>query len=222
MPDPLPILRCRRTDTPPPLDGLLDRAPWRDAEAAALRMYDGAPPSYRTLVRALWTDAELHVAFECEDPEPAGTMTRRDDALFNDGNVVEVFLDPAGAGQTYFEFEVNPLGTIMDLFYDRLDRNWREAVKWDAPDARTAVRIERDAAGRPVGWCAQLAVPFANFHTAPRRPPAAGDVWRVNFYRYNTVSTLPGDDKLELYAWSPTMEKRFDLPARFGTLVFDR
>jgi hypothetical protein len=208
---------CRRITGDFPVDGRLDATFWRAAEPVQLRLYNGGQPTHRTLVRTLWSTTRLYVGFECEDPEPTGTMTQRDAPLFEDGNVVEMFLDPQGTGQTYFEFEVNPLGTLMDLFFDRLDRDWHEAVRWNS-DAISGAQIQFEpSTGIPIGWTAELSVPFKDFHTA--RPPRCGDIWRANFCRYNTYSELPGD-KLELYTWSSTMEKRFGLPHRFGYLEF--
>lgn len=216
----LPRLLCQRTRSEIVIDGGLDKPQWGRAARADLMLYSGGRPTHGTVVRALWSASDLYVGFECQDPEPAASMSRRDDPLFQEGNVVELFVDPAGEGTSLFEFEVNPLGTLMDLFYDRLDMDWREAVKWNAEGVRAAARIIRDGStGQPTGWTAELAVPLTNFHTASRVPPRPGDVWRVNFYRYNTISTLPGDH-LELYGWSPTFEKRFNLPHRFGFLEF--
>jgi hypothetical protein len=217
--DPVPRILCHRIQSTLTIDGSLDKDGWRRAQRASLRLFSGEPPIYNTTVGALWNDDDLYIGFQCDDPEPVGTMTRRDDPLFNDGNVVELFVDPAGEGETFFEFEVNPLGTLMDLFFDRLDRDWRDAVRWDADGIRTAVQIQHDpATAAPAGWTVELAIPFKNFHTAAH-PPRPGHTWRCNFFRYNTVSTLPGD-RLELSAWSPTFEKRFDLPQRFGHLQF--
>lgn len=216
----LPRLSCQLVRSKLVIDGSLESPAWREAADAPLMLYSGGRPTYGTMVRTLWSSSELYVGFECQDPEPTATMRRRDEPLFQEGNVVELFLDPAGNGTSLFEFEVNPLGTLMDLFYDPLNMDWRDAVKWNGQGVRAAARIIRDGStGQPTGWTAELAVPLKNFQTASRVPPRPGDVWRVNFYRYNTVSTLPGDH-LELYAWSPTLEKRFNLPHRFGFLEF--
>lgn len=80
------------------------------------------------------------------------------------------------------------------------------------------MRIQRDPTSqKPTGWTTELCVPLDNFHTATK--PRVGDVWRVNYDRYNTVSTLPGEH-LELYAWSPTITPEFDQPEKFGFLEF--
>ena len=214
----LPNCYCHKTASQFAVDGSLMKEIWRSIPPVRLSMYSGELPTYKTEVRALWNTQQICFGFECEDPEPNGTMTRRDDPIFEDSNLVEVLFDPRGNGGEFFEFEVNPLGTIMDLHFERLDQDWQDAVKWDAHGARAKTRIQREAqTGRAVGWTAELCIPFEDLIGVGR--PRAGDVWRANFYRYNTVSTLPGDH-LELYAWSPTVIPKFDQPDRFGFLTF--
>jgi hypothetical protein len=218
--DPLPRLRCLYVPALFSVNGRLDQPYWCDAQPAELNLYSGRRPACRTVVKAIWNAEELCIAFECEDPEPRATMVRRDDPLFQEGNVVEFFVDPAGQGSTVYEFEINPLGTLMDLFYDRLDRPWKEAVQWNAEGIEAAAQINlHPVAGHPVGWTAELKIPFHNFLTAAQLPPRPGDAWRANFYRYNTLSTLPHDG-VELCAWAPTYKKLFNLPHRFGFLDF--
>jgi hypothetical protein len=208
--------RCHRLGSDFALNGDITKPQWATAEQVALRLYDGASPRYATAVKSLWSERRVYFAFQCEDPEPTGTMTRRDDPLFEDGNVVEVLIDPLGQGKSYFEFEVNPLGTLMDLFFDRLDRDWHDAVKWNARGAECAVRIQREH-DVSLGWTTELSIPFDDLQLAKR--PTIGSAWRLNYYRYNTVSTLPGNH-LELCAWSPTAIPKFDQPERFGAFQF--
>ena len=53
-------------------------------------------------------------AFICEDTDAWGTLTERDDPLY-DEECVELFLAPGEADPAdYFEFEVSPLGTLFD------------------------------------------------------------------------------------------------------------
>jgi hypothetical protein len=214
----LPRCFCYRTASEFLVDGALTKDIWGSIPAISLSMYSGKPPTYKTEVRALWNRRHICFGFQCEDPEPNCTMTKRDSPIFEDSNLVEVLFDPRGSGQDYFEFEVNALGTIMDLYFERLNLDWHDAVRWDAPGARAKTCIQRNAqTGLPTGWTAELCIPFADLGLA--RQPRSGDVWRANFFRYNTVSTLPGDH-LELYAWSPTIIPKFDQPDRFGFLTF--
>jgi hypothetical protein len=218
---PLPSLTCHRTAPGSiTVDGVIDERAWSASEIASLRLNSGPPATHRTIVRTLWDDENIYFAFDCEDPNPVGHMTQRDDALFNEPSVVEVFLTPRAEDPGFYEFEVNPLNTLLDLYYERRDQPWPEAAKWNAEGIQTAVHIRRGASGATEGWSVEMAIPWRTFHTAGCRPPRAGDRWRANFYRYDTISAPTGGNRLELSAWSSTLEEKFDVPERFGHLIF--
>lgn len=218
----IPSLTCRRSAGPPiAIDGRIDERAWQGSATAALRLNAGPPATHRTTVRTLWDDRNIYFAFDCEDPNPVGRMTQRDDPLFNEPSVVEVFLTPRAENPGFYEFEVNPLNTLLDLYFERRDQPWPEAAKWNAEGIQTAVHIRRAASGAIEGWTTEIAIPWPNFRAqAATLPPRVGDVWRVNFYRYDTIATASGGDQLELCAWSSTLRENFDVPERFGYLVF--
>jgi hypothetical protein len=91
-------------------------------------MLTGAPAAMGTTAAVLWDDEALYIAFWAEEPAPAATMTERDALLFFE-NDLEVFID---GGDSYYELELNALGTIYEVFYV-----WRDAYargsRWDAP-----------------------------------------------------------------------------------------
>jgi hypothetical protein len=148
----------------------------------------------------------LSVRFECEDSEPWATITQRDGPLWEE-EVVEVFIDPVGDGECYFEFEVNPLGTVLDLVLRRIRSGYRKDFAWDCEDLRT--HVERT----PSGWNATLRIPFTSLIA---EPPLPGADWRVNFTRIDR----PRDRERELTAWSPTLLPTFHAVERFGVLRF--
>lgn len=105
-----------RTIGPIVVDGRLDEASWRLA-AKSPRFEDleepGRPALFDTKAAVLWDDDYLYVGFWVEDPDVRATYTKRDSMICEE-NDVEVFI----AGKdTYYEFELNPLGTIMERFY---------------------------------------------------------------------------------------------------------
>lgn len=163
----------------------------------------GGPPQQATTVRIRHDGIALHVSFACDDVEPWATQTERDGPLWEE-EVVEVFLDPVGDGECYFEIEVNPLGTVLDLVLRRNRSGYRRDFSWDC--AGLVARVARTAAG----WTADLAIPFLAL--SPDRPAS----WRVNFTRIDR----PRDRERELSAWSPTRLATFHAPDRFGALHF--
>jgi len=163
----------------------------------------GRPPVWGTEVRVGWHGEELLVLFICQDPDPSATMTKRDDPLWEE-DVVEIFIDPFGDLDCYFEFEVNPLNTVLDVFIRRLRGGLRKDFRWDCEGLRTATGL------LAYGWVAGLAIPFGSFGECNLSQ------WRINFCRIERPKGQPR----ELSAWSPSFAGTFHLPERFGRLTF--
>jgi hypothetical protein len=158
------------------------------------------------VVRVAWSERELRVRFEAADSNPAATLTQRDAPLYEE-EVVEVFLEPFGDLETYFEIEVNPLNAVLDLMLRRNRSGYLKDTRWQCEGLRTAVTRTVD------GWSAELSIPFSSIVL---EPPRAGTRWRVNFLRIDR----PEHRERELSAWSPTRVPNFHVPQRFGVLEF--
>ena len=194
----LPTLHCARQDAALPLAG---------PPAGHLRdAVSGAAPQQWTSVWAVWDAAELRVRFHAEDTHAWATMTERDAPLYEE-EVIEVFLDPVGDLESYFEIEVNPLNAVLDLVLRRNRSGYVKDFAWRCEGLRTAVTKSATA------WSVEIAIPFRSLTAAP---PNAGDCWRVNFCR---IDRPPGGPR-ELSAWSPTGRANFHTPERFGILQF--
>jgi hypothetical protein len=212
---------CRFTAQAPVLDGTLADPAWQRAEAVRLvRNQDGARPRFETTVRLLWDEVYLYAGYACQDTRIYATMTERDAPLWEQ-EVVELFVDANGDGIGYVEIEVSPLNTLLDLYVlNRPPEPFRGLFDWDSYGMRTAVQVDgdpHDPASVDVGWQVEMAIPWADFSTAPNRPPQPGDVWRANLYRIDQY-----EGQQELYAWSPTLCETFHVPGRFGELVFEK
>ena len=162
----------------------------------------------QTRVRAVWTDEALHLMFWCEDREPWATMKERDESIYEE-EVVEAFIAPGEDRTAYFEFEINPLGTLFDaeIHWHGHGRDLLEVRReWNCAGLTGGARVE---AG---GWQAWLAIPFAGLGLRP----SAGESWAINFYR---IERRP---RPEFSSWSPlyTDPPEFHTPDRFGRLLF--
>ena len=166
----------------------------------------GGAPLQATRVFVSRTDFGLSVLFHCTDTRPWATITRRDGPLYQE-ETVEVFLDPFGDLECYFEIEINPLNTILDLMIRRVGRGWRKEFAWRCEGLETEVSIVPD------GWTARMLIPFAALLP---EPPTPGAIWRANFLRIDRPASAPR----ELSAWSPTGRNTFHAPERFGYLEF--
>lgn len=202
----LPTLHCPRAEAGP-VAADVQADFWRAVKPVEFReTVTGAGPQQGTSVRAVWTDEELRVLFHAADTHAWATLTERDGPLWEE-EVVEVFLDPVGDLECYFEIEVNPLNTVLDLVLRRNRSGYVKDFAWRCAGLRTAV-AKTDA-----GWTAELAIPFSSLTAAP---PRAGDCWRVNFCRIDRPPGVPR----ELTSWSPAGRANFHTPERFGILHF--
>jgi hypothetical protein len=233
---------ARRATAPIVLDGRLDEMDWIAAEKSP-RFTDlgrGERTIHDTRAAVLWDDLNLYVGYWAEEPFVEGTFTERDSLIYKN-NDVELFI----AGQdAYYEFEINSLGTIYEVFfiweeayeragYARLpefDRT-KEGVRpfrgvgfknhprgprigywnWDLPGLQTAVHVDgtvNDNKDRDRGWTVELVVPWTGLTQLARPdgralPPKDGDVWRMDFSRFNQYKEAPPSQDPGGWAWSP-------------------
>jgi len=166
----------------------------------------GVPPRLKTAVRVGRRGDILCVRFDGRDDDTGvvATHTRRDDPLWEE-DVFEVFLASEDPPHVYYEFEVNPLGTLFDARIESPDLrrvSMRVETAWDCPGYEA--RVTRG----PRRWSASLRIPLAPLKAA------APERWRANFYRIDRGA------RDEFSAWSPTFADPadFHVPERFGRL----
>lgn len=202
----LPRIVCERRNFGS-VDADAEAPEWRSCSVFELGdVITGAPPKQPTQLRVAWDHDDLRVLLRVEDTHIAATLIERDAPLYTE-EVVEVFLDPVGDLECYFEIEVNPLNTVLDLVLRRIRSGYRKDFAWRCDGLRTHVRPDAR------GWTAELAIPFRSLAADV---PKSGAEWRVNFTR---IDRPPGIER-ELSAWAPTGLANFHVPERFGVLTF--
>lgn len=219
----------KRTAEPLLIDGRLSEDSW---QAAALTerfviYYNGAETVLSTRAKFLWDDTYLYVGFICEDPDVWATMTGRDDHLWN-GEVVEILCDPDGDGLNYFEVQVNPLGTILDLLMNKAYYLGGSAdLSWNLDSIKAGVWVDgtlNDPGDVDVQWQCEVALPFAELaFMGPglHFPPIDGEAWRILVTRYDYGRS--GDTVLppEVSSWNQTQSQGgFHVPHKFGRIIF--
>ncbi len=230
-PPPLAQISVPRTHAPPQIDGALDDIAWRGAATVKLDWrfhprnmpaFVALTPTVRTSAKLLWDDRFLYVGFECEDADAWATYTKRDAYLWEE-EVVEVYLDPSGKGKHYKEFEVNPLGALIDLdILEAVNGNPGDVpshLRWNAKDIRWAAKAQGTTDNRndkDMGWTAEFAIPLEDCLIAGDKL-FIGDSWRAQFYRIERAKGS-SNETAEFQAWSPT--DTFHRPERFGILHF--
>jgi len=106
---------CYRTAGSLAIDGQLDEFSWKRAPRSSrfVDIVTGKPAWFNTHAAILWDDDCLYFGFTAEEPNVCATLTQRDSKIYED-NDVEVFI----AGQdAYYEFEINALNTIYEVFW---------------------------------------------------------------------------------------------------------
>jgi len=213
----LPVYQCRRSCSPPQIDGLLSEPMWREAPRAYLReCITARRPQQRTVVRMLWDSKYLYVGARLYETDIRSTLTGRDAAVYTE-QCFEVFLQHGGSSFQYLEADVSPLNTLFDssVFNDGQDLKPNNAC--NAPDLSTAVR-RKGSINEPSDtdrcWTLEMAIPL---EAVPGGGPSVlGQRWRINLYRIHNWDKA--DE--ELSAWSPTGLRNFHIPQRFGWLQF--
>ncbi len=171
----------------------------------------GALPRLTTSVGLYYDPEHLNLVYRAQDDEAVvATYLEHDQPLWEE-DVVEVFLAPDDS-TTYFEIEVNPLGTTFDARIDSPDgerATMRADLSWTCEGLFAAIR-RRDQVVETV-----VRIPFASLGCGR---PAQNVRWRANLFRVDR-SQAEGD---EYSAWQPTMKTPpdFHVVAAFGSIVF--
>ena len=257
----IPHYTACRVAAPLEINGRLDGPAWRSARRSSrfVDLITGRPALHDTRAAVLWDDDNLYVGFWVEEPFLAATITERDAAIYEE-NDVEVFI--AGA-DSYYEFEINPLGTIYEAFFiweDAYERSgfsrapefrrdapgakpWNGVgftthprgprigfFKWDLPGLRCAVfadGVVNDRTTRARGWTVEAAFPWAGMQWLARGdgralPPREGDVWRMDFSRFNQLKEAPPEQDSGGWVWSAHGVWDSHIPELFPYIHFTR
>ena len=215
---------CYRTTEKIKIDGKLNERSWQkaaDTESFVDISGEGfAKPIYDTKARMMWDDDYLYVAAVMEEPNIVAHLTQRDTIIYHD-NDFEVFIDPTGDGQNYFEIENNARGVVFDLMLDRAYRSGGNFhVQWDCPGLKLAVSHDgtlNKPNDRDRSWTVEMAIPHKAITRNFTNPLKAGNTWRLNFSR---VEWLKKGGPEENWVWTPTGEINMHAPNQWGFLQF--
>ncbi len=141
-----PVYRCQRATKPFTLDGNIFKDFWQDAPFTEDFIdIEGAShplPYFQTQAKMLWDDKNFYFAAVLYGDEIWGHLTERDCVIFYD-NDFEIFIDPDSDTHGYFEYEMNVLNTVWDLFLPKPYRDGGNPLNgWDIHGLRSAVHVE--------------------------------------------------------------------------------
>lgn len=250
---------AHRIETPLEINGRLDKPEWtRAPKSPAFRdLVSGTPAIHNTRAAVLWNEHHLYVAYWVEEPFVEAALTERDSLIFEE-NDVELFV--AGA-DSYYELEINALGTIYEAFFvweDSYERGgfstapefakdapgarpWNGVgfqthprgprigfFQWDFPGLRTAVQVDgtlNDNSDRDRGWTVEMALPWDGMRWLAKGdgrslPPMDGDLWRMDFSRFNKYKEAPPSRDSSGWVWSPHGVWDSHIPELFTKVTF--
>jgi len=158
--------------------------------------------------RITWLGDALCLGITCQEPDMQNLRigaTEEDDLRIWSGDVVEVFVETQF--HDYYQIAISPNGVITDL-----DREKRLESRWSS-GAEVATHQGEDA------WTIEIRLPAAGenakeidpLHGIAGRRPSETYPWFVNVCRQRVRG-----DETQLFAWSPTGKRRFNVPEKFG------
>ena len=204
---PLPVVKATRIDRDFAVNGLLDEPEWTQTVPTRLEYQSGdgsARPELSTPVRLLWSDKYLYLGYECPYTKlNVFAPTQKEERIgLWDNDVVEAFIgsDPQVPGR-YTEFEWAPNGEALDLKVDLPAKDFAWTAKGES-----AVTIDETNKV----WRVEVRIPLPALSD---KLPQQGTRWRLNLYRFDR------EHKAGL-AFSPTLNRTFHTPERFGWLEF--
>jgi len=175
------------------IDGRANESSWSKAEwsddFADIEGDTKPAPLYRTRMKMLWDETNLYILAEMEEPNIWSYYDKRDMVVFHE-NDFEVFVDPDGDGLYYFEYEVNALNNLFDLFLPKSYRSGGQAlISYNSLDFQSAVSIDgtlNTPGDTDKKWTVEMKIPFSDMVMWGNQiAPNDGDQWRINFSRVN-------------------------------------
>jgi hypothetical protein len=234
------MYKARMAKRPIKVDGKLNEHDWKQAVLISdFEDIEGASkpkPAFSTTVKMMWDSQYLYIGAVLEEPHLWGTLKKHDDIIYRDHDF-EVFIDPMGDGEQYFEIEINVLGTIMDLFMNKpykkggtFDMGWNTNGMLSKIIANGTINDNSDIDS---GWTVEMAIPFKAISRNNRTAsPSSTNPWRINFSRVQW--TLEPDGKSyrkklnqnnkpiseHNWVWNPTGVIDMHVPVKWGYLLF--
>ncbi len=145
-----PEMNVQKTKSAPAVNGALEKSTWQKPDVPVFGRMDGkrdVTPKTSAWIR--YDRKALYLAFRCQEPSPQKlkrAARKRDDRVFLDDSV-EVMLDPAANGKTYYQIVVNTAGVIYDG--EKFDKSV------DLEGVEIGTQVGKDA------WSAEIAIPWS-------------------------------------------------------------
>jgi len=194
-------VKIGKREGPIKIDGKLDEADWKTAVPVS-GFINGAtkkPAKNQTLAKMLYDDEYVYFGVEAMEPAPdklAAQYTKRDETVWKDDDI-EIFIDPEGTGQLYYQFAINSRGCIYDAI---------------PPDTTWNADCEVSCEVLPDRWVLEMKVQAASLNA--KTGPA--EKWKMHIER---VRRSEGGEES---SWAVDGGVGQGHPERFRPVVFEK
>jgi hypothetical protein len=211
---------CRKVTKPPVLDGILNDHAWKNAEPIDKfpAFWDGTASNFGTIAYLTWDDQALYFAGSMTDTELRSFGIKQNDKLWF-GDVFELFLKPNSTKPQYFEFQVNPQGTRLEIPFPT--RGYSFDVLAKEPSLGMTVSVKTEGTVNKQGdtdkhWTVEGSIPWSAFSSVAKRPEV-GDAWKFAICRYDYG---PDGTQPSLVSSAPLTKSSFHRYEDYGLLLF--
>jgi uncharacterized repeat protein (TIGR03806 family) len=218
-----PLFECRWAEGPIEIDGQPTDADWQHAQVIdkfgqPWLKENARPAKTSTKARLLWDRQYLYFFADLEDHDLFADITEHDGRIWNN-DVFELFFRPAEDKPGYYEFQINPAGTTLDIFFPRRGGSSFDERKSDGEFLwKTAVNRRgtlNNRTDRDEGWSVEGRIPWTDLMRTGGRP-AVGETWRFALCRYDyTLNQEP-----ELSTCAPLTRPSFHALDDYARLKF--
>jgi len=218
---------CHQATSKIKIDGLLDEKDWQKARAINFyHLKREGPQDYEeaespTVGRLLWDKDYLYVSFKAKDKDIWGYYTKRDESTCRE-DVSEVFLKPDIQKPSYYDFEINALGTVYDGFNVRRDAGSDRWGRWNCEGLKIGIKIKgslNNWKDEDEYWQLEVAIPFSAFKDITL-PPEIGNEWSFALCRYDYSVYL--EEGVELSSSAKLSKLNFHLWEDYDKLLFQK
>ena len=221
------------------IDGRAAEIDWQKAEWSSdfvdITHADDLMPTLQTRVKMLWDDQHLYLYAEMQEPHIWADIVQHDAIIYHN-NDFEVFIKPSSQQEIYYELEVNPLNTILDLAMTKPYRyNGEALIHWDLKGLKSAVHHQgtlNNPNDTDQYWSVEMAIPFQSILAFGKgKKPVANSQWQINFSRVQWQHSVENGiyqrkklhNKLleeHNWVWSPIGIINMHYPERWGYVQF--
>lgn len=216
---------CRWTDKPIAIDGKGSDKAWQKAQVID-KFYmpwlgkNARAATTATKAKLLWDREYLYFLADMEDHD-LFALEKQHNGITWDDDVFELFFKPAEDKPGYYEFQVNALGTTMELFLPRRGaggyRRFKDEGKFHL-EAKVHLRGTLNKwTDRDDGWSVEGRIPWSDFLRTGGRPQL-GETWKFALCRYDY--SVEFEEGVELSTCAPLKKLNFHQFEDYASLKF--